>query len=305
MAFTTREILVPSTDGIHTLKGIAYIPDGEIKGVFHLVHGMCEYIGRYEHFLPFFAENGFVCVGYDHLGHGNTANEGELGFIAENGGHKLLVDDVNRFAESVKTEYPDVPYILMGHSMGSFIVRLAAAKYRGLADKLIICGTAGSNPAAAAGIVLAKLIKTVKGARAYSPFIENMAFGSYNKYFKENSPHAWLTKDENIMEKYADDKFCHYHFTVSALADLITLTYSCNLSTWYIDMPKNLPVLLISGSEDPVGNYGRGVREVYDKLIKNGQKDVSLRLYENCRHEIHNDTCAEESKNDILEFILK
>lgn len=305
MAFTTREILVPSTDGIHTLKGIAYIPEGEIKGVFHLVHGMCEYIGRYEHFLPFFAENGFVCVGYDHLGHGNTANEGELGFIAENGGHKLLVDDVNRFAESVKAEYSNIPYILMGHSMGSFIVRLAAAKYRGLADKLIICGTAGSNPAAAAGIVLAKLIKTVKGARAYSPFIENMAFGSYNKYFKEDSPHAWLTKDENIMKKYADDKFCHYHFTVSALADLITLTHNCNLNTWYIDMPKNLPVLLIAGSEDPIGNYGRGVREVYDKLIKNGQKDVDLRIYEKCRHEIHNDTCAEESRNDILEFILK
>ena len=305
MAFTTREILVPSTDGIHTLKGIAYIPEGEIKGVFHLVHGMCEYIGRYEHFLPFFAENGFVCVGYDHLGHGNTANEGELGFIAENGGHKLLVDDVNRFAESVKAEYSNIPYILMGHSMGSFIVRLAAAKYRGLADKLIICGTAGSNPAAAAGIVLAKLIKTVKGARAYSPFIENMSFGSYNKYFKEDSPHAWLTKDENIMKKYADDKFCHYHFTVSALADLITLTHNCNLNTWYIDMPKNLPVLLIAGSEDPIGNYGRGVREVYDKLIKNGQKDVDLRIYEKCRHEIHNDTCAEESRNDILEFILK
>ena len=305
MSYTKKELSVMSTDGIHTLKGVAYIPQGEIRGVFHLVHGMREYIGRYEHFLPFFAENGFVCVGYDHLGHGRTANEGEHGFIAEKGGYKYLVDDVNQFAEHVKSEYPNIPYILMGHSMGSFIVRLAAAKYIGLADKLIICGTAGSNPAAAAGILLAKLIKAVKGARAYSPFIEKMAFGSYNKYFKEDSPYAWLTKSTEIMEKYADDKFCHYHFTVSALADLITLTHNCNLGTWYIDMPKNLPVLLVSGSEDPVGNYGRGVREVYDKLIKNGQKDVTLHLYENCRHEIHNDTCAEQSRNDILEFILK
>ena len=305
MSYTKKELSVMSTDGIHTLKGVAYIPQGEIRGVFHLVHGMREYIGRYEHFLPFFAENGFVCVGYDHLGHGRTANEGEHGFIAEKGGYKYLVDDVNQFAEHVKSEYPDVPYILMGHSMGSFIVRLAAAKYRGLADKLIICGTAGSNPGAAAGILLAKLIKAVKGARAYSPFIEKMAFGSYNKYFKEDSPYAWLTKSTEIMEKYADDKFCHYHFTVSALADLITLTHNCNLGTWYIDMPKNLPVLLVSGSEDPDGNYGRGVREVYDKLIKNGQKNVTLHLYENCRHEIHNDTCAEQSRNDILEFILK
>lgn len=305
MPFDIQEISVPSTDGIHTLKGVAYVPQGEIKGVFHLVHGMREHMGRYAHFLPLFAENGFVCVGYDHLGHGNTASKGEHGFISKNGGHKLLVDDVNRFAEAVKTAYPDVPYILMGHSMGSFIVRLAAAKYRGLADKLIICGTAGSNPAAAVGIMLARLISAVKGAHAYSPFIENLAFGSYNKYFKEDSPHAWLTKDQNVMKMYADDEFCRYHFTVSALADLITLTYSCNLNTWYIDMPKGLPVLLISGSEDPVGKYGRGVREVYDKLTRNGQRNVTLHIYENCRHEIHNDTCAEQSANDILEFILK
>ena len=128
MAYTKKEISVPSSDGLHMLKGVTYIPQGEIKGIFHLVHGMREYIGRYEHFLPFFAENGFVCVGYDHLGHGNTANEGELGFIAQKGGYKYLVEDVYRFAEHIKSEFPDLPYILMGHSMGSVIVRLAATR---------------------------------------------------------------------------------------------------------------------------------------------------------------------------------
>ncbi len=305
MSFTKKEIFVPSSDGLHTLNGIAYIPQGEIKGVFHLVHGMREYMGRYEHFLPFFAENGFICVGYDHLGHGNTANEGELGFIAKKGGHNYLVEDVYRFASHIKAEYPDLPYILMGHSMGSFIVRLAAARYRGIADKLIICGTAGSNPVAPLGIALARALAAIKGVRSYSPLIEGMAFGSYNKYFEGNSPYEWLTKNTEIIERYKADKFCNYHFTVSALADLVTLTYKCNLNTWYIDMPKKLPVLLVSGADDPVGNYGKGVREVYRKLKKNGVQNATIHLYENCRHEIHNDTCADESRNDILEFMVK
>ena len=305
MAYTKKEISVPSSDGLHMLKGVTYIPQGEIKGIFHLVHGMREYIGRYEHFLPFFAENGFVCVGYDHLGHGNTANEGELGFIAEKGGYKYLVKDVYRFAEHIKSEFPDLPYILMGHSMGSFIVRLAATRYRDIADKLIICGTAGSNPVASVGIALARILAKIKGSRAYSPLIESMAFGSYNKYFEGDTPYEWLTKDKEVIAKYQADKFCNYHFTISALADLITLTYKCNLNTWYIDMPKKLPILLVSGADDPVGNYGKGVREVYNKLKKSGAEDVTIHLYENCRHEIHNDSCKEESRNDILEFIVK
>ncbi len=305
MAYTKKEISVPSSDGLHMLKGVTYIPQGEIKGIFHLVHGMREYIGRYEHFLPFFAENGFVCVGYDHLGHGNTANEGELGFIAQKGGYKYLIEDVYRFAEHIKSEFPDLPYILMGHSMGSFIVRLAATRYRGIADKLIICGTAGSNPVASVGIALARILAKIKGSRAYSPLIESMAFGSYNKYFEGDTPYEWLTKDKEVIAKYQADKFCNYHFTISALADLITLTYKCNLNTWYIDMPKKLPILLVSGADDPVGNYGKGVREVYNKLKKSGAEDVTIHLYENCRHEIHNDSCKEESRNDILEFIVK
>lgn len=305
MGFTKKEILVPSSDGMHTLKGVAYIPQCEVKGIFHLVHGMREYIGRYEHFLPFFAENGYICVGYDHLGHGNTANEGELGFIAEKNGHKLLVEDVFRFSEHIKSEFPNLPYILMGHSMGSFIVRLAVAQHRDIADKLIICGTAGSNPVASIGIALARLLTKIKGARGYSPLIENMAFGSYNKYFDGDTDYEWLTKEKEVIEKYQADKFCNYHFTVSALADLITLTYRCNKNTWYIDMPKKLPILLVAGADDPVGNYGKGVREVYDKLKKSGAEDVTICLYEKCRHEIHNDTCKEESKNDILNFILR
>lgn len=305
MAYTKKKISVPSSDGLHMLKGVTYIPQGEIKGIFHLVHGMREYIGRYEHFLPFFAENGFVCVGYDHLGHGNTANEGELGFIAQKGGYKYLIEDVYRFAEHIKSEFPDLPYILMGHSMGSFIVRLAATRYRDIADKLIICGTAGSNPVASVGIALARILAKIKGSRAYSPLIESMAFGSYNKYFEGDTPYEWLTKDKEVIAKYQADKFCNYHFTISALADLITLTYKCNLNTWYIDMPKKLPILLVSGADDPVGNYGKGVREVYNKLKKSGAEDVTIHLYENCRHEIHNDSCKEESRNDILEFIVK
>ena len=307
MSINVRDFKVLSSDGVHRLAGLIYEPEGEVKGYFHVVHGMTDHIHRYAPIMRDMAELGFICFGYDHIGHGYTANDdSELGYIAKTDGWDLLCRDVKVFSDAVKAEYgADVPYVLMGHSMGSFIVRLAATRYRDIADKLIICGTAGSNPVASVGIALARILAKIKGSRAYSPLIESMAFGSYNKYFEGDTPYEWLTKDKEAIAKYQADKFCNYHFTISALADLITLTYKCNLNTWYIDMPKKLPILLVSGADDPVGNYGKGVREVYNKLKKSGAEDVTIHLYENFRHEIHNDSCKEESRNDILEFIVK
>ncbi len=305
MRFNKREIEVRSSDGKNTLRGIAYVPEGEVRGLFHLVHGMTEYIGRYDELMSQIAASGFVCFGFDNLGHGKTAKESDLGFIAEKDGYKYLIEDVKIFADQIRKEYPNVPFILMGHSMGSFIVRLYAAKYGELIDKLIICGTAGKNPAAAAGLLLCRIIKAVRGPRAISPFIENIAFGAYNKRFEGLSQYDWLTKDRSIIEKYEQDKYCTFHFTVSAMHDLITLISLCNDKRWFNEMRADMPILLVSGDMDPVGNYGKGVREVYQSLIKSGHRDVAIKLYENCRHEIHNDTCKEQMLDDILKFTTK
>lgn len=305
MAYSIKDFGVKSSDGIHTLKGKLYIPEGEIKGLFHLVHGMTEHIGRYTPLFDALANEGYLCLAYDHLGHGHTAeSESELGFIASKNGFDYLCRDVAVFSDAVRKEYPHKPYILMGHSMGSFIVRIAAQKYIKNLDRLIICGTAGNNPAAPVGRLLIKIIKIFKGERGYSKFIQKMAFGSYNKRFEEKSPYAWLTKDPEIMATYSKDKFCTFKFTLSAMEDLMNLIINCNSDTWYKELSVKLPILLIAGNDDPVGDYGKGVKSVYDKLIST-KHNAALKLYENCRHEILNDTCKQEVLEDIFAFLDK
>ena len=304
MSVQTVEKTVLSSDGKHNLKGIIYLPVGEAKGIFHLVHGMTEYIGRYEPLLSLIASAGYIACGFDNLGHGKTASADERGFIAEKDGYKYLIDDVYVFANAVKRDYPGLPYCLMGHSMGSFIVRLTAQKYGNDIDKLIICGTGGPNPAAGVGAVLIKIISLFKGKRGYSAFIENMAFGSYNKRFDGGTKYEWLTKDRAVIDAYAADPLCTFRFTLSALGDLIKLNMLCNKSAWFSSIRRDLPILIISGEDDPVGNYSKGVTAVYKGLKQNGC-DVTVKLYKNCRHEIHNDTCKEESAQDILKFIMK
>lgn len=303
MSFEVKTLSVPSSDNIHTLYGKIYIPNGEIKGLFHVVHGMTEHIERYNYLMSYIAEKGFVCFGYDNLGHGKTAkDDSELGFISYHDGWKLLVNDVNTFDSAVKKLYPDKPLILMGHSMGSFIARLAAENFREDYTKIIICGTGGRNPLANIGLLLTDIIALLRGKKHISKTVLNMAFASYNKKFGSATPHEWLTKDRTVIEKYENDKLCNFQFTVSAMHDLIKLNSQCNRPAWFNKIGKTTPVLLISGECDPVGNYGKGVKWVYRRLIANGVK-AEIKLYENCRHEILNDTCRDEVLSDIMKFL--
>ncbi len=304
MGIEKKQISVPSSDGVHTLKGVIYIPQGEIKGLFHVVHGMCEHIGRYDSFMQKICEKGYITAGYDHLGHGKTVNDkSELGFFASEDGYKLLVRDVDVFCKRLKEQYKDLPYILFGHSMGSFIVRLAAEEFKGDFDKLIICGTGGPNPASGIGLKLTDIIRKRKGEKTFSPLVESLAFGSFNKGFEGYSRYDWLTKDHEIVDDHANDELCQFRFTVSAMYDLIMLNKLSNRKEWFWNLPKELPVLLVSGDKDPVGNKGKGVKQVYAKLCAAGQEQVAMKLYENCRHEIHNDTCKDEMFKDVMNFV--
>ncbi len=303
---TKKEFKVSSSDGIHTLNGVVFLPESEPLGFFHIVHGMTEHIARYEKIMTDLCENGYICFGYDNLGHGNTAkDDSELGFIASKDGYDYLARDVKVFSDAIKQEYgEDLPYYLMGHSMGSFITRLAVSKY--VKPKKYICmGTAGKNPAAGVGLGLISVIKKLKGEKHISPLIDNIAFGSYNKRFGGGSkadPSPWLTNDENVRKIYYADKFCTFKFTVSAMGDLIKLIRLTNSKEWYGSVSKDLPILLLSGQEDPVGNYGKGVKEVEENLNNIGAKAKSV-LYKNARHEILNDFTYNDVKNDILEFL--
>ena len=305
MPIEMLEKRVLSSDGKHELVGRVYLPDGGQSPckIFHVVHGMTEHIARYDSFMRAMAEDGFIVFGYDHLGHGYTARDkSELGFIAHEDGWQRLVDDVAVFSNAVKEEYgPDLPYVLFGHSMGSFIVRLVASQYD-LQDKLIVMGTGGPNPAAGAGLAMIRMIKTFKGERHISNLVEKLAFGSYNARFNEDDPKSWLSTDAEIRKTYATDPFCTFHFTASAMGDLIQLNRESNRKAWARGMNKQKPVLLISGSDDPVGDYGKGVQKVFDRLSAAGVP-VQMKLYDGCRHEILNDTCRDQVIADIREFV--
>lgn len=298
------EMNVLSTDGLHTLKGKVYIPEGKAKGYFQVVHGMTEHIDRYDDFMRIIAQNGYICFGFNNLGHKHTADDTELGFIAEKQGYKYLVDDVATFYAAVSNKYRAKRYILMGHSMGSFIVRLFAEKYEGTLDNLIICGTGNNCLSALVGAGIAKLLEIIKGPFYYSDLLEKIIFGAYNLGFSEPSKYAWLTKDSKIIDNYENDIYCTFRFTVSAIKDLLMLTYRSNRKNWYKNIDKELPMLLIAGDKDPVGAKGRGVKKIFKKLRLSGAKDVNIFLYENCRHEILNDTCKAETIQDILDFIV-
>ena len=302
MNVTITERFIPSCDSVHSLFTKIYLPEGEIKGIFHIVHGMTEHVNRYDKFMNSIASNGFLCFAFDNLGHGKTANDDtELGFIAKKGGYYLLAQDVVNAANLIKKEFGEnLPYYLMGHSMGSFIVRLASDI--SAPDKLIVMGTGGRNPLAPIGLVVLTLNKLIFGEKHVSNFADSLAFGSYNKRFEGDGKYGWLTRDEKVREIYANDKFCTFRFTVSAMLDLVKLNFLVNKKAFLKKTDKNLPILLVSGSLDPVGDYGKGINALYNELKGYG-KNVSMHLYKDARHEILNDATFDTVFSDILNFI--
>jgi alpha-beta hydrolase superfamily lysophospholipase len=303
MSYKVIEKQVMSSDGVNTLCGKVYVPDGEIKGLFQIVHGMSEHIGRYDCFMGFLADNGFVAFGHDHVGHGKTAMRcGSFGYIAEKDGYKVLVDDVGVFARAVIEDFPIKKHVLMGHSMGSFIARLYAAKHGKELAGLVIMGTSGPNPAAKIGIAVTGLMKRIYGARHISHLVHFLSMGSYNNRTDKKTEFDWLSVNEDNVKRYIDDDLCGFHFTVSAMQDLMNLIAQSNSRKWAGRIPRELPVYIVSGGDDPVGGYGKGVKKVCAMLEKAGVADVEMKLYQGFRHEILNEDIFNQVCFDVLEF---
>ena len=309
MAIKKQELKVLSCDGVHKLAGVVFLPAKAPVGFFQVVHGMTEYIGRYEKFMIDMAERGWICFGHDHLGHGHSVSDtSELGFIAHENGADLLQRDVKKVADTIIKHYTaegqKLPYVLMGHSMGSFIVRLAVENKYVHPDRLIVMGTGGPNPVAGIGLVLIKIIKRLRGEKHISKLLDNVAFGNYNDAWgggTDFDTKPWLTSDVGVRMRYYEDPFCMFKFTASAMGDLVTLTKESNRKQWFTNMPKDIPVLLVSGQDDPVGDFSEGVQKVYEKLLKAGIK-CEMKIYEDARHEILNDVSYNEVVKDILAF---
>lgn len=292
-----------STDGKTSVSYKIWAPgdDVKVKGVLQISHGMCEYVGRYEDFALYLVSLGWAVAGNDHLGHGDTAaSDGDLGYFAEKEGYKLLVDDVHKLTGILKEKYPDVPFVLMGHSMGSFIARLYLASYAEELDAAIIMGTGGTKNPTGLGMALASFIALFNGDHYRSELLKKIAFSGYLKKCGKNAhPSAWITKDEERLRKYAGDPKCTYTFTVSGYHDLFSMISLVSTEEWAQMIPTDLPILLISGADDPVGDYGKGVGQVAALLTGAGNSKLTVKLIAGDRHEVLNET----DRDDVYAFI--
>lgn len=303
---TIEESTFLSHDGKSRSAYYLFIPKCDApKGIIQISHGMCEYVMRYEEFARRLCREGYVVCGNDHIGHGKTAPSDELlGYTAANEGAMIMVRDVRMLSGIVRNRFPSLPLFLVGHSMGSFIARKYIELYGKEITGAVIVGTGGPESPTALGKALAKLIIKAKGDTHRSKLLDSIAFGSYNKKFKnEKDSASWLTRDPAIREKYVGDKYCSFKFTARGFYDLFDILGSVSDKEWAEKLPKDLPVLIISGDADPVGNYGKGVTAVYKRMEKAGMEDVTLRLYHGARHELFNETSREEIISHTLEWI--
>ena len=301
-----REFTFLSEDQKTKIHAIEWIPDAEIRGVLQICHGMVEYIDRYHDFAEFMVSKGYYVVGHDHLGHGQSVtSQDRLGFFAEKDGNACVLADIHQLRLLTAEKYPEVPYVMMGHSMGSFLLRQYLGNYAEGLDGAIIMGT-GQQPGIllGAGRFLCRMIAGIKGWNHRSKFINNMAIGGYNKRFeKENCPAAWLSKDVERTMKYAADPLCTYMFTVNAYYNMFSGMAMMNKQERVGKFRKELPLLLVSGQDDPVGNFGKSVEELHCFYKKRGIENVQLKLYKEDRHEILNELDKEVVYEDVYNWI--
>lgn len=274
----------------------------EYKAVIQLVHGMEEHIGRYADFAEFLADEGYIVFGHDHLGHGNTAKiKRDFGYFSDKNGWEILCKDIHIYQNAISSLYPDIPYILFGHSMGSLLVRTYVTKYSDKLDGLIISGTSGQKFGLSIAKSQTKIIEAFRGRRYRSKYIKNLVTGSFNRKFKPNLTEAdWISSDEENVQKYLADPLCSSTFTVSAYYELISGTQYLSIQK-NINKTPNIPILIFSGDKDPVGANGKGVNRVYRMLKKAGVEDVTLKLFHNGRHEMLN----EVNKDEVYDLIKR
>ena len=277
------------------------------RGIVQITHGMAEYIGRYKEFASALCERGYVVCGHDDIGHGKSiGSKDEWGTLPSVDGERILIEDVHKLRELVTERYgADVPYFLLGHSMGSFVARYYLSYHaQGLAGA-IISGTA-QQPAFVSkmGRSLAKFIAKRKGDNHYSNLLHSMADGPYSSAIKDaRTSFDWLSCDESVVDKYIEDEKCGFPFKAGGYATLIGLTYEIAQPANIERIPKDTPILFISGAQDPVGNNGKGVEQAYQTYVSAGMSDVSIKLYEGMRHEILNEFGKEQVVEDILAWL--
>lgn len=293
-------------DGVSDIAYYVKAPENP-RAILQLSHGMCEYFRRYDEFGEFLNAHGFVLIGNDHIAHGaSVKSEKELGIMPA-GGAEFAVEDLYNVSKTARELFPTLPLIIFGHSMGSFLVRDYLTKYGHYVDGAVICGTGGPNPAVDIGIALAAIQSKIFPRDHRAKMINAMVFGSCNrKYDHPRTPNDWLTRNEAIVDKFRDNPYCSFTFTPQSFKELFTVNKKVNLPEWGQQLPRLLPILIISGDMDPIGDFGRGVMQVYDNIVNaRGEDFLTIKLYPEARHELLNELNKDEVMADFMDWAEK
>ena len=301
-----EEFFYESSTGVNKIHAIKCFPDGNARGIVQIAHGVADHIDRYRDFMAFLADNGFIVVGNDHLGHGLTIRHPiEQGFFAYENGWNHVVNDMETLREITQTQHPGLPYIFFGHSMGSFLTRTYIIKYPDNYHAAILSGTGHMTKAMIqSGHTFASVIAKTHGKRYVSKLIDSIAFGAYNNAFKPaRTNFDWISRDKEQVDKYIIDPYCGFIATASLFADMMGglrfITDAENIDK----MNKTKPIYFMSGDMDPVGENGKGVERAYKAFCDAGIKDVYMKLYPGGRHEMLNEINRAEVYEDILAWI--
>ncbi|KAB2452363.1 alpha/beta hydrolase [Bacillus sp. CH126_4D] len=301
-----QESFVTALDGseIYLRK---WLPERDPRGIIQIAHGMTEHAGVYTDFIAALLEAGYGVYAHDHKGHGKTVKrEEDYGHFEPNVGWNEAVSDVIFVSETIRKEQT-CPLFLLGHSMGSFLSRRAVQLKGELYDGFLISGT-GGNPGllGSIGHKVATIEMKLRGTKTKSPMLNFLSFGNFNSHFKPNrTKFDWLSSDNNQVDKYIQDPLCGFICTTSFYRELFSGVLEVNKLEEFKKTPKNLPIHIFSGDRDPVGDMGKGVKEVYENYKKCGVKDVTLRLYENGRHEMFHEVNRDEVFQDLILWLDK
>lgn len=301
-----KEFFLKGTDG---KKIFVYCWDNVLnpKAVIQIFHGMAEHAGRYEHFAKHLNSKGFIVYINDHRGHGKTAGAVEqLGYIGEDGFNKI-VEDGHLINEFIQKNHKDLPILIFGFSFGSFVAQEYMISYGSKLKGVILCGSAArTGPEIALGKILANLQLMIFDDKKKSRLLNYLTFFGYNKRIKNNTyKFEWLSCNLDVIKKYEDDPLCGTVFTTGFYYYFFKALRELYKKDRLDKIPKTLPVLIISGSEDPVGNYGSWVKKLY-KIYKNlGVSNLKLKLYHGARHELINESNQQEVFSDLVTWIDK
>ena len=303
-----NEFRYASRDGVTEIHAIEWKPEGEVKAVLQICHGMVEYIDRYDAFAQYLCEQGIYVTGNDHLGHGQSVQSEEYyGYFNEKQGNQFVIGDIHKLREMTQQKYPDVPYFMLGHSMGSFLLRQYLTMYGKGLSGAIIMGTGDKGAFILdAGRALCRIIAAFKGWKYRSTFINQMGLGGYNRKFEPGQTDKdWISSDPETCRKYIADPLCSFTFTVNAYYHMFGGMKVLAKKESIQKVPKELPVFFVAGADDPVGSFGKDVKRVYERYVSAGIQDVRIKLYEGDRHEILNETDRQQVYEYLYNWIIE